>query len=108
MAAAITREDDSGQPFGGWQPDERLSREQALAGYTIGSAYAAFAADKVGSLTPGHRADFILVGTDPLLANPREIRETVVDETWLAGRPVYKRGEVAAGTAANVGAAQGR
>jgi predicted amidohydrolase YtcJ len=108
MAAAITREDDSGQPFGGWQPEERLSREQALAGYTIGSAYAAFAEGKVGSLTPGHRADFILVGMDPLLANPREIRETVVDETWLAGRPVYKRGEVAAGTAANVGAAKGR
>ncbi len=108
IAAAITREDKSGQPFGGWQPEERLSREQALAGYTISSAYAAFAEGIVGSLTPGHRADFILVGADPLLANPSEIRETVVEETWLAGRPVYKRGDPAASTAANVGAAEGR
>jgi predicted amidohydrolase YtcJ len=108
IAAAITREDENGQPFGGWQPEERLSREQALAGYTISSAYAAFAADKVGSLTPGHRADFILVSTDPLLANPREIRDTVVDETWLAGRPVYKRGEMVEAAGANADAAQGR
>ncbi|MBK9002667.1 MAG: amidohydrolase [Sphingomonadales bacterium] len=92
IAAAMTREDDKGQPFGGWIPAERLSREQALAGFTIGAAYAAFAEDKVGSLTPGHRADFILVDTDPLIASPAQIRGTVVKETWLGGRPVYQQG----------------
>lgn len=95
MAAAITREDDKGQPFGGWIPAERVSREQALAGFTTGAAYAAFAEGKVGSLTPGHRADFILVDTDPLLASPAQIRRTVVKETWLGGRPVYSQGSVA-------------
>lgn len=95
MAAAITREDDKGQPFGGWIPAERVSREQALAGFTTGAAYAAFAEGKVGSLTPGHRADFILVDTDPLLASPAQIRGTVVKETWLGGRPVYSQGSVA-------------
>lgn len=89
IAAAITREDAQGQPFGGWMPAERVSREQALAGFTIGAAYAAFAEGKVGSLTPGNRADFILIDTDPLLAAPSQIRETRVKETWLAGRPVY-------------------
>ncbi len=91
LAAAITREDAKGQPFGGWIPKERVSREQALAGFTTGAAYAAFAETKVGSLTPGHRADFILVNTDPLLASPNEIRATIVEETWVGGRPVYKR-----------------
>lgn len=91
IAAAITREDDKGQPFGGWIPSERVSREQALAGFTTGAAYAAFAEGKVGSLTPGHRADFILVDTDPLLAAPAQIRGTVVKETWLGGRPVYSQ-----------------
>jgi hypothetical protein len=90
IAAAITREDDKGQPFGGWIPAERVSREQALAGFTTGAAYAAFADGKVGSLTPGQRADFILVDTDPLLASPAQIRATKVSEAWVGGRPAYQ------------------
>lgn len=91
LAAAITREDEKGQPFGGWIPAERVTREQALAGFTTGAAYAAFADGKVGTLTPGHRADFILVDTDPLLATPSQIRSTIVKESWVGGRPVYSR-----------------
>jgi predicted amidohydrolase YtcJ len=91
IAAAITREDVQGQPFGGWRPEERVTREQALAGFTTGAAYAAFAEAKLGSLTPGHRADFVLIDTDPLLSSPSEIRATKVQETWVGGRPVYKR-----------------
>jgi predicted amidohydrolase YtcJ len=96
IAAAITREDNDGQPFGGWRPEDRVSREAALAGFTTGGAYAAFAESKVGSLTPGHRADFILVDQDPLLASPRDIRATKVEETWVGGRPVFKRNKDAA------------
>ena len=92
LATAMTREDAAGQPFGGWRPEERVTREQALAGFTIGAAYAAFAEDKVGSLTPGHRADFILIDVDPLLASPAELRKAIVKETWVGGRPVYKNG----------------
>ncbi len=91
IAAAITREDANGQPFGGWRAEERVTREQALAGFTTEAAYAAFAEDRVGSLTPGHRADFILIDTDPLLSSPKDIRATKVYETWVGGRPVYKR-----------------
>lgn len=90
LATAMTREDAAGQPFGGWRPDERVTREQALAGFTTGAAYAAFAETKVGSLTPGHHADFILIDVDPLLASPSELRKAVVKETWVGGRPVYK------------------
>ena len=92
LATAMTREDASGQPFGGWRPEERVTREQALAGFTTGAAYAAFAEDKVGSLTPGHRADFILIDVDPLLSSPGELRKATVRETWVGGRPVYKIG----------------
>ena len=92
LATAMTREDANGQPFGGWRPEERVSREQALAGFTTGAAYAAFAEYKVGSLTPGHRADFVLIDIDPLLASPTELRKAVVRETWVGGRPVYKSG----------------
>ncbi len=92
LATAMTREDSAGQPFGGWRPEERVTREQALAGFTIGAAYAAFAEDKVGSLTPGHRADFVLIDIDPLLASPAELRKAIVKETWVGGRPVYKSG----------------
>ena len=96
LATAMTREDAAGQPFGGWRPEERVTREQALAGFTTGAAYAAFAETKVGSLTPGHHADFILIDVDPLLASPSDLRKAVVKETWVGGRPVYKNAAVIA------------
>ncbi|MEE9434361.1 MAG: amidohydrolase family protein [Sphingorhabdus sp.] len=96
IAAAITREDASGQPFGGWRAQDRVTRVQALAGFTTGAAYAAFAETKVGSLTPGHRADFLLIDNDPLFASPSDIRKTIVLETWVGGRRVYQRGKARA------------
>lgn len=90
ISVAISREDEKGQPFGGWRPEERVTRGQALAGFTTGAAYASFAEDRVGSLTPGHRADFILVDTDPLLASPAQIRGSIVQETWVGGYRVYE------------------
>ncbi len=91
LAAAITREDAKGEPFGGWQPQERVSREAALAGFTTGAAFASFAENKVGRLAPGLWADFILVDRDPLLVTPSELRATKVLETWIAGRKVYSK-----------------
>ena len=91
LAAAMTREDAAGQPFGGWMPAQRLSREQAWQAYTNGAAYAAFAEDRLGSLEPGKRADFLIIDQDILLATPAQIRTTQVMETWIAGRPVFVR-----------------
>ncbi|WP_226700304.1 amidohydrolase [Qipengyuania gaetbuli] len=88
-AAAITRMDANGQPFGGWLPKERVNREEALAGFTADAAYAGFAEGRFGRLLPGERADFILVDRDPLMATPEEIRATKVLETWVGGRKVY-------------------
>ena len=91
MAAAISRTDAGGQPFGGWFPQETVSREQALAGFTSDAAFAGFAEGRFGRLVPGERADFLLVDRDPLLASPGAIRETKILEVWIAG--VKVRGE---------------
>lgn len=89
FTAAITRMDASGQPFGGWRPQDRVSREQAFAAFTADAAYAGFAEGRFGRLLPGERADFVLIDRDPLLATPEEIRSTKVLETWVGGRKVY-------------------
>ena len=89
LAAAITRSNAAGQPFGGWRPQERVTREQALAGFTSEAAFAGFAEGRFGRLLPGERADFVLVDTDPLMATPDEIRATTVHETWVGGQKVY-------------------
>ena len=85
LFAATTRQGADGQPEGGWHPEERLSRDEALAAYTVGGAWAAFAEDRLGSLMPGHHADFILVDHDPLTATPTDLRQTRVRETWIGG-----------------------
>jgi hypothetical protein len=89
---AITREDAAGEPFGGWRPEERLSREAAIAAFTRGGAYAGMADDRIGTLMPGMRADFLLVDTDILLASPSAIRAMQVNETWVGGTRAYVRG----------------
>ncbi|MEP3913777.1 MAG: amidohydrolase family protein, partial [Parasphingorhabdus sp.] len=91
LSAAMTREDAAGQPFGGWMPAERLDRIQAWQAYTNGSAYAAFAEDRLGSLEPGKRADFLIIDQDILLATPAQIRNLQVNETWIAGKPAFVR-----------------
>jgi predicted amidohydrolase YtcJ len=90
LAIAITRSGADGQPFGGWQPQERITREQALAAFTTGAAYAGFAETRIGRIAPGLRADFLLVDQDPLLAAPGDLAKTRVLETWIGGEQVYK------------------
>lgn len=94
-AAAFTRQDAQGQPFGGWRPEEAVSREQAWRAFTIDAAFAGFGEKQFGRLAPGMRADFLVVDRDPLLASPAELRATVVFETWVGGERVYQRGRSA-------------
>ncbi len=92
FSAAIGRQDAKGEPFGGWQPQERVTREEALAAYTSNAAYAGFAEGRFGRLVKGERADFLLVDTDPLMASPSQIAQTRVLDTWVGGQLVYRRG----------------
>ncbi|NCP12747.1 MAG: amidohydrolase [Sphingomonadales bacterium] len=85
MAAAISRMDAQGQPFGGWFPEEAVSRETALAGFTSDAAFAGFAEGRFGRLIPGERADFLLIDRDPLFASPEALRETQILQVWVGG-----------------------
>lgn len=91
MADAVTREDAAGDPPGGFLPDQKISLTQALAAFTTGGAYAAKAEDRIGSLTPGHYADFILLDRDPFQVDSKSLRETKVLETWIGGARVWVR-----------------
>ncbi len=89
LSAAISRQDPSGQPPGGWRPEERVSLTTALKGFTRGAAYAGLAEREIGSLDPGHYADFILVDRDIEQVNPQSLAATKVLETWVAGKKVF-------------------
>ena len=91
IAAAISRTDAAGQPFGGWRPEESVSRETALDGFTRTAAFAGFAEDRLGTLMPGMRADFLILDADPLLASPDAIRRMTPLETWIGGSRYYKK-----------------
>ncbi|XHS00152.1 amidohydrolase [Sphingomonas sp. DBB INV C78] len=91
LAAAISREDASGQPPGGWMPEQKLTMPQALSAFTRDAAFAGFAEDKIGTLEPGRYADFLLLDRDILTATPAEIRATKVMETWVGGKRLWVR-----------------
>ncbi len=91
IVTAFTRADANGEPFGGWRPQEAVSRTLALDGFTRSAAYAGFAEDRLGTLMPGMRADFILTDVDPTLASPARLRAAIVAETWVGGRQLWVR-----------------
>jgi predicted amidohydrolase YtcJ len=89
--AAITRQDRNGNPPAGWQPDQRMTREEALRSWTVEGAYAAFEENSKGSLEPGKLADFVLLSDDIMRIPPSEILKTRVTMTLVAGEVVYSQ-----------------
>jgi predicted amidohydrolase YtcJ len=89
--AAITRQDGNGHPPGGWAPDQRLTRAEALHGMTRGAAYAAHAERDLGSIEPGKLADFVVLSRDIMQVAPRDVLSTTVVRTVVGGRTVYKQ-----------------
>jgi predicted amidohydrolase YtcJ len=93
LAAAVSRQGLDGQPAGGWRPQERLAFGQALAGFTRDAAYASFAEARMGALQPGQWADFILVDRRVADVPAKELANTQVLETWIAGKKVWSKDE---------------
>jgi predicted amidohydrolase YtcJ/VanZ family protein len=89
LYAAVTRQDPSGNPAGGWMPAERLSREEAVRSFTIDAAYAAHAESWTGSLQTGKVADLIMLSNDILRIPPQDILTTTVRFTMVGGEVVY-------------------
>jgi predicted amidohydrolase YtcJ len=88
--AAITRQDRQGNPPGGWFPDQRLTRAEALRSWTIEGAYAAFQEKTKGSIEPGKFADFVVLSDDIMQVSPERILKTRVTMTVVNGRVVYQ------------------
>lgn len=87
IQVATTRQTLDGRPPGGWTPGERLTPDTALAAYTSGPAYQAFAENDRGTLAPGKQADLVHLSADPATAErPAGI---AVLGTWLAGRRIW-------------------
>ena len=91
IADAVTRQDAAGDPPGGWLPAQKLTLPEALAAFTTGAAYALKAEDRIGSLQPGHFADFVLVDSDPFQIEAPAIRGIKVTETWIGGQRAWVR-----------------
>jgi hypothetical protein len=87
--AAITRQNEANLPPGGWYPDQRMSRDEALKSMTIWAAHANFQETVLGSITTGKYADFVVMDRDWMTVAPEAIVETRILATYLGGKSVY-------------------
>ena len=89
--ASVTRQDHAGVPEGGWQPSQRMTREEALKSFTLDAAYAAFEEDLKGSVEVGKLGDLVVLSADIMTIPAHEILEAQVLMTVLGGEIVYER-----------------
>ena len=89
--AAVTRQDKGNLPEGGWIPEQAMTVEEALRSFTIDAAWAAHQEDRLGGLTPGKWAYFIVLDQDIFQGDASDLWKTRVEQTWLAGKLVYTR-----------------
>ena len=87
--AAVTRQDRQGQPPGGFLPDQKLTREQALRSWTLDGAYAAFEEKQKGSLETGKVADFVMLSEDIMRIPDNRLLAARVVMTVVGGEIVW-------------------
>jgi hypothetical protein len=84
--AAVTRRRADGSPnTDGWHPEQRLTVQEAIEGYTTGAAYAAYAENRVGKLAEGYLADLIVLEKDPFTCDPEEMKDLQLSATMIDG-----------------------
>jgi predicted amidohydrolase YtcJ len=88
--SAVTRQDHDGWPAGGWYPEQKMSREEALRSWTLEGAYAAFQEKDKGSLEVGKYADFVMLEGDVMTMPAEQIWKTGVKMTVVGGKIVYR------------------
>jgi predicted amidohydrolase YtcJ len=88
--AAVTRRTLDGKNPDGWVPEQKISIEEAVRAYTMGSAYAEFQDGEKGSITPGKRGDLVMLSRDIFKIDPREIEKVKVVMTIVDGRIVHE------------------
>jgi predicted amidohydrolase YtcJ len=90
LYAAVSRQDAEGIPSGGWQPQERLSIEDAIRCHTYESAYAEFAEKEKGEIKVGMLADLVVHSKDLTTIAPKEILTTAPVYTIFNGQIIYE------------------
>ena len=88
--AAVTRRTLDGKHPGGWVPEQKISVEEALHAYTAEAAYGVFAERTRGRLSPGYKADLVLLDQDLTRIPPEAIERAKVRVTVVGGRVVYQ------------------
>lgn len=91
LYAAVARQDAKGWPPGGFEPQERVTLEQALALFTRHAAFAAFEERERGQLAPGFRADLTVLDRDITALPPSALLKARVLRTVVGGQTVYAR-----------------
>ena len=86
----VTRQTPEGTPAGGWLPNERLTLEQAIQGYTMGGAIAAKRGKTEGSIEIGKLADVVIISQDLFNIPPNQIGKTKALMTLVGGKVVYQ------------------
>lgn len=87
--AAVFRKDAKSYTSGGFQPENALTREEAIRGMTIWAAKAGFLEKETGSIEAGKVADFIILDKDLMKINEQDILQTKVVATYAAGKKVF-------------------
>jgi hypothetical protein len=93
LYAAVTRKDRLGEEGDGWFPEQKLTMEEAIRCYTLGSSYAQFMENRKGVIKPGYLADIVITDRDLLTIPENEIMKTKVDYTIAGGKIVYSSGQ---------------
>ena len=89
--SSVSRKTLKGEPEDGYEPAEKMTRDQALRSYTLDAAYGEFSEDVKGSIEVGKLADFTVFSQDIMNIEESEILNTVVDMTIVDGNIVYNR-----------------
>ncbi len=89
--AAVTRQDAAGLPVNGWHPDQAMTLTEALRCFTLDAAWAGHQEKDLGTLEKGKWADFVVVDRDLFAIPAKDIHAIKVEQTWVAGRPVFER-----------------
>jgi len=90
IKAAVTRQTLDGKHPSGWIPEQKITVDEAVHAYTVGSAYAEFAEKIKGSITPGKLADVVIIDRDIYTCDPTDIDKAHVVMTIMDGRVVYE------------------
>lgn len=89
--ASVTRKTLKGLPEGGYEPEEKMTRQQALRSYTLDAAYGAFEEKSKGSIEVGKLADFTVFSSDIMQIPEDELLPAEVVMTIVGGKVVYRK-----------------